>query len=212
MTIHHRPSEETLFAYAAGNLARAEALVVATHLSLCGESQQVVAEFERIGGLLLQELPPTPLSADALSRALARTELPTGREHLTAQEACAEDFPEPLRGCELGPWQWAGLGTRVRRVGTAAEGESRAIMFRIDPGRKMPQHTHAGREFTCVISGSYTDESGRYGPGDFEEADEEVSHRPIVDSDVPCLCIVALTGAIRLEGAIGRLFQPFVRI
>ena len=52
----------------------------------------------------------------------------------------------------------------------------------------------------------------RFGPGDFEEADDDVSHRPIVDSDVPCICIAAIEGKVKLEGFVGRLLQPFVRL
>ena len=211
MTILHMPSEETLLAYAAGELPAAHALVVETHLELCPRSRRFVTEIERLGGRLLEDLPPTPMGADALAATFARIESstpPAPRLH-TPEDA---DLPAPLRRHPLGPWRWAGAGTHVRSVELPVDGDSRAIMFRIGPGRKMPQHTHSGQEFTCVISGSYSDESGRYGPGDFEEADDEVSHRPMVDSDVPCICVVALTGAIQLQGALGRLIQPFVRI
>lgn len=212
MTTVHNPSDETLFAYASGNLAAAESLVVATHLALAPASRRLVDEIARLGGLLLEDLPPVPMGAHALARALARIEAPQRTAPRVHADPADAALPAPILEHGLGPWKWAGLGTHVRRVETPEDGGSRAIMFRIEPGRKMPQHTHSGREFTCVISGSYSDESGRYGPGDFEEADEEVSHRPVVDSDVPCICIVALTGAIRLEGALGRMLQPFVRI
>ena len=52
----------------------------------------------------------------------------------------------------------------------------------------------------------------RIGPGDFEEADGEVHHRPRTVSSEPCLCVVALDGQIRLDGWIGALLQPFVRL
>ena len=48
--------------------------------------------------------------------------------------------------------------------------------------------------------------------GDFEEADPEVLHQPRVVSDEPCLCVVALDGQIQLDGWVGKLIQPFVRL
>ena len=36
--------------------------------------------------------------------------------------------------------------------------------------------------------------------------------RPRVVSDEPCLCVAALDGQIQLDGWLGKLFQPFVRL
>ncbi|MEO1189022.1 MAG: cupin domain-containing protein, partial [Pseudomonadota bacterium] len=30
----------------------------------------------------------------------------------------------------------------------------------------MPKHSHHGSEFTLVVAGGFTDESGSFGPGD----------------------------------------------
>ena len=152
------------------------------------------------------------LEPDALARILARIEAPHPEEPDAPAVSEMPGLPEPLRRYRMGPWKWAGRGTRIRQVLVPNEGEARVLIFSIDPGRRMPQHTHTGVEFTCVISGSYSDESGRFGPGDFEEADDDVSHRPVVDSDVPCVCVVALDGEVKLEGMLGRVLQPFVRL
>lgn len=206
------PSEETFLAYAAGTLREGPALVVATHLVLSPQSRDWVHKLEAVGGALLDALPPSEISGDALDRIMARIETEFRPDTPPQPDPELPNLPEPLLRYGFGPWQWAGRGTQVRRVLVPEDGACRVIMFKIDPGRKMPQHTHSGLEFTCVVSGSYSDESGRFGPGDFEEADEHTSHRPIVNSDVPCICVVALDGAIKLEGVIGRLLQPFVRI
>jgi putative transcriptional regulator len=207
------PSDETLLAYAAGTLRPGPALLVETHLALAATSRKWVSRLEELGGALLEGLPPVPLSVEARSRALARIETaPALDPELPLPRAIAPDLPAPLRRYRLGPWKWAGPGSRFRRIALPHDDGFRVIILKIDPGRQMPHHTHTGTEFTCVISGSYRVGADRFGPGDFEEADQETSHQPIVDSDVPCVCVAALEGDIKLEGFLGRLLQPFVRV
>ena len=85
-------------------------------------------------------------------------------------------------------------------------------VLEIGPGRETPRHTHGGVELTCVLSGAYATETERFDVGDLEEADPEVLHQPRVVSDEPCLCVVALDGQIELDGWLGRLMQPFVKL
>src|SRR5690606_6127763 len=120
--------------------------------------------------------------------------------------------PNPLRRYPLGPGRGFGPGLRMRDVHAPRDGDCRVILLKIDPGRETPRHTHGGVELTCVLSGAYATEKEWFGVGDLEEADEDVLHRPRVVSDEPCLCVVALDGQIQLDGWMGRLMQPFVRL
>jgi putative transcriptional regulator len=76
----------------------------------------------------------------------------------------------------------------------------------------MLEHTHTGIEMTCVLSGSFSHEGGHYGPGDFDLGDETIDHQVLVDPGEDCICLVAMQGDLRLNGLIGRLVQPFVRM
>ncbi len=210
--ITFKPHEDTLLAYAAGTLRAPEAAVVSAHVALCPESGELVDTLQSLGGHFIERLPATALSQDSFARMMARIDADGGESEAEPVLNDMAELPEPLRRYPLGPWRWLGPGTRVRSVGVPQDGDCRVLLFKIDPGRRMPQHSHNGVEFTCVLSGSYRDEAGRFGPGDFEEADEATDHRPIVDSDVPCICVVALDGQIRLSGLVGRLVQPFVRL
>lgn len=77
-------------------------------------------------------------------------------------------------------------------------------------GLHLPGHGHTGMEFMQVLSGSLSDERGRYFPGDLDEADDEVDHRPVVGEESDCICLAALEGDTRLHGVLGRLLRPFV--
>jgi len=211
MTARLQPSEERLLAYAAGTLSPPESVVVATHLALRPETARWVDSLQAVGGEVLETLEPAALADDLLARTLARLSAPDD----TAPPEPAndmEELPAPLRRYALGPWRWIGPDMHVRDVHAPRDGDCRVILLRIGSGRTTPVHTHAGVELTCVISGAYETDEARFGPGDFEEADGEVHHRPRTVSDEPCLCVVALDGQIRLDGWFGRLLQPLVRL
>lgn len=214
MTARRQPSEERLLAYAAGTLSPPEAVVVAAHLSMRPHTARWVETLQAVGGDVLEAIEPAPVADDLLARTLARLSS-AGESAPPPPPAPANDMtelPAPLRGYELGPWRWIGPDMRVRDVLAPRDGDCRVILLSIGPGRTTPVHTHQGVELTCVISGAYETDEGCFGPGDFEEADGEVHHRPRTVSDEPCLCVVALDGQIRLDGWIGRLLQPFVRL
>ncbi|HEY1072337.1 ChrR family anti-sigma-E factor [Brevundimonas sp.] len=212
MNPNRNPSEERLLAYAAGTLSPPEAVVVAAHLALRPANDAWVRRLQAVGGEFLADAAPVALSDDALAHALARIETDAGETIVPRPLNDMPELPEPLRRYALGPWRWIGPGIRARDVHAPRDGACRVILLKIDPGRETPRHTHGGVELTCVLSGAYATETERFDVGDLEEADHDVLHQPRVVSDEPCLCVVALDGEIQLDGWLGRLMQPFVRL
>ncbi len=206
MTDHitHHPTDETLAAYAAGTLDEARRLVVAMHLSRCTACAGEVARFEAVGGALLDRAPAVPLKAGALERVLRLVSDPAAPER--ASEA------DPLSGYALGPWRWVGPGVRQRKVSVPEADGMKVFMLKAAPGTRLPHHRHAGYEWTCVLEGAFEHQFGRYGAGDFDEANETMEHKPTVSAGVPCICIVALQGNIELQSGLGRLLQPLIRL
>lgn len=215
MSIHHHPSEETLAAFASGQLDEARALVVASHVALCPECRAALRRFEDFGGALLAATDPAAMAGDALARSLAALDAPlpsTSPAAPARPRARADGLPAPLAAYELGPWRWIGRGVEWRKVEVAAEDGLRVFMLRAQPGTRLPRHRHKGDEWTCVFAGAFRHQHGRFGPGDFDEADDSVEHHPTVEAGVPCVCLVALDKGIAFQGWIGRLLQPLVRM
>jgi putative transcriptional regulator len=212
MSIIHHPSDATLAAFASGSLDEARGIVVAAHLSLCAQCSDAVHAFEAAGGALLDDLAPEAMSAGALQRAMAAL----GPLDIIAPAirgaAAPGDLPAPLSHYAVGPWRWIGRGVQWRPVDVASDEGVRVFMLKAAPGTKLPRHRHTGTEWTCVFDGAFTHDLGRYGAGDFDEADASVEHNPVVDAAHGCVCLVALQGHIELQGWLGRLIQPFVRI
>lgn len=211
MSIMHHPSDATLAAFASGTLDEARGLVVATHLSLCARCRNGVRTFENIGGTLLEDLQPTAMSAGALERAVARLGQP---ETITSAMPAptVPKLPAPLSRYAMGSWRWIGPGVQWRSVDVSSADGVRVFMLKAAPGTRLPRHKHTGTEWTCVFEGAFRHDLGRYGPGDFDEADESVEHNPTVEDGVACVCLVALQGNIQLQSRLGRLLQPLIRL
>jgi putative transcriptional regulator len=112
----------------------------------------------------------------------------------------------------MGRWRWVGPGVEWCSVSVPVVNDTRVFMLRARPGTKLPHHRHSGFEWTCVLQGAFLHDGGRFGPGDFDEADEAHEHKPVVDNREPCICIVALQGNIQLQSRLGRLLQPLIRL
>lgn len=209
MSNTHHPSEAVLADFANGTLDEAGTLVVGTHLALCDTCRQTVRLYDRVGGVALEQIEPTAVSAAARQAVMARL------DDVVAAPAPSdnpEGLPAPLARYELGPWRWVGRGVYWRSVGTAWDDDMRVFMLKAAPGTRLPHHRHQGREWTTVLKGAFRHELGRYGPGDFDEADETVEHRPSIEPGEECICVVALKGQIEMQGWLGRMIQPLVRL
>jgi putative transcriptional regulator len=216
-TPNHHPSEALLVAYGAGGLSEALALVVATHLALCGACRAKVLTVEAVGGTLLEGLAPSPLAGDALESTLAR--LGEGAVEPAAFPAAGAGtlrLPEPL-GSYVGPVtdaSWRRLAPGIRHIevkAQTAQGGS-ARLLRVAPATVVPHHGHGGTELTVILQGSYSDELGRFGPGDFAELDQDTKHQPLADTSEECVCLIATDAPLRFTGLVSRLLQPLLRI
>jgi putative transcriptional regulator len=214
MTINHHPSDETLMRMAAGALGAGPALVVSVHLEGCAVCRDRMANFEAIGGAILDEIPAAPLAADLFGRTMERLEIaqPVQAEILVARKrpALGIELPRAMRDCEVGPWKWLGPGFRWSKVRIAGSPDAKVMLLKGRAGLHLPAHGHTGLEFMQVLSGSLSDERGQYFAGDLDEAGDDVDHRPVVGQESDCICLAALEGDTRLHGLLGRLLRPIV--
>jgi putative transcriptional regulator len=213
MSITHHPTEETLEAYARGALDVGRQVVVSAHLELCGSCRRLMAALDDVGGLQLEQLSGTPLAEDSLPRTMMRLdELPRSARPV---RTVANDLPlrlQALESYQLGPWRWIGPGVYQRSTSVPDDSGSRVFLLKAAPGTRLPDHTHTGSELTLVLKGAFSHAGGRFGVGDFDDADDSVEHQPVVEAGQDCICLVAMQGQLRLMGLMGRLLQPFVRM
>jgi putative transcriptional regulator len=217
MTIQHHPSDSLLTAFAAGTLDQGQHVAIATHLVACPRCRSWMHSMEHVGGAILGTLPPTAMSSGALARIEARLcdPIETAKATPGLAPSAIDDLPglpKFMRQYPAGRWTWIAPRVHLRRVELPEASSTRVFLLKSGAGTKMLQHSHTGLEMTCVLAGAFTHEGGRYGLGDFDLGDETVDHQPIVDSAEDCICLVAMQGDLRLNGFVGRLMQPFVRL
>jgi putative transcriptional regulator len=222
MTIAHHPSDELLLDYASGALSESWGLAIATHLALCPACRRAVTRMETVGGDLLEALAPAACSDAAFDAVLARltdaadaAPIAVPRETLHETAGPAPVLPEPLRGyigadLDHVPWQRLGLGAYQYVVPTT-DGTT-ARLLRIPAGRPVPEHTHRGQELTLVLCGAFSDATGHYGAGDFQEADEQVQHQPHAAPGEDCICLAITDAPLRFRSLAARLVQPLLGI
>jgi putative transcriptional regulator len=214
MTITHHPDEALLSAYTAGSLDLGQHVAIATHLAACVHCRAWARSLERVGGAILDGSPPAALAVGALERALARLDDPAPAS--TPAAAVAPEAPPQLprfvRSYGFGPWRWVAPRVSMRLIQLPELSPTRVFLLKSAPGTKLLQHEHTGLEMTCVLSGAFAQEGGRFGPGDFDFGDPTIAHEPRVEAGVDCVCLVAMQGDLKLSGFLGRLMQPFVRL
>jgi putative transcriptional regulator len=209
MTIAHHPSDTTLATFAAGQLDAGRALVVSVHLDGCVDCRGAVRTFETLGGVALEDADASSLSAGALDRALAA--VASDQRHAVVASRQRSEWPAPLSSYPFGAWRRLGGSVQLREVKIPSDRGTRVFMLKASPGTRIPEHAHAGLEWTCILQGAFRHQLGHYGPGDFDEADDEIEHRVVVEDGMDCICLVALQGQIKFKSLLGRVIQPFVR-
>jgi putative transcriptional regulator len=201
--IRHHLDAATLMSFAAGSMPEALAAVAAAHISLCPSCARAARQMERIGSAMFAQLAPTPIrrTAPVLAMRSDEANVEAGERPQRGALACAigTDDLDQVRWRRLGPGIWH------HRL-AATSGDLR--LLKVAPGRRMPEHGHAGQELTLMLRGSYQDETGRYLPGDVADLDTEIEHTPIADAETGCICLIASERPARFKGLLSRIVQP----
>lgn len=214
MSTAHKLQDEWLLSYAAGALSPGKSLMVASHIAYHEDLQEAVADAESIGGALLEKMDSTNVDDRVLEELMGKLD-DTGVPELRT-EASSSRYPEPLaefmdNDLDKLKWRFMGPGMRHARLWDGANSE-RLWLLRANGGIAVPEHGHTGDEWTLLLKGGYQTESGHYGVGSIDVADENIVHQPMIDEDEDCICLVLTEGPVRLNSLVGRMFQPLVGI
>jgi putative transcriptional regulator len=210
MSILHHPGEDLILAYASGASDEAVSLLMATHLTFCPQCRRAVARVERLGGQALETVEPVAISQNALAATLARLDAGAPVRH---PPHIHDNTPAPLRpylGGALKSVRWRSLGASLaflplfRRDGVSVK------LLRGVPGADTGLHSHGGMEFTLVLQGGYSDETGSYARGDVQIASADVWHSPKADPGEDCINLSVTTAPLLFKGLVptiaGKLF------
>lgn len=216
MSTSHHLCAETLLDYAAGALSTPMETLVACHLTVCARCREQAELADGLGGAELAHGEVAPMRADAAS-VLARAARSPAPAADGAASVAQPRVPRPLGRLlprPLESLEWRRLAPGIKQFNLSSEPRSSGAfkLLHLSPGVVLSGHTHNERELTFLVSGSYQDEIGRFRAGDIADLDGNVVHQPVVDTDEPCIALIATDSPVRYTGVFGRLMQPFVGI
>ena len=208
--IAHHPSDTVLLAYAAGCADEAVSLIVATHMAYCESCRARASQLEALGGSLLQDLPPAPMSGDALQSVLTRLDAirPVERR---VRPASRDGTPQVLRnyiGGDLSEVRWRQVGPNLSYVPLFRRGPVTARLLRGVAGAETGAHRHAGEEYTLVLKGGFSDVTGSYAPGDLQVMEGDMRHNPVADPGEDCINLAVTTGPLKFESLVHKIVAP----
>lgn len=208
--ITNHASESLLAAYASGSLPQAFSMVVAAHISLCLECRARFEAHHAVGGAILEGSQGATLSSGLKSSVMSQLGSPFVSEPGFKRYGV---FPGPVMAALKGkPPSWKSLGLGIRQSILLDDASGSARLLFIPPGSAVPDHSHGGMELTLVLQGSFSDESGSFGVGDLEVADESLEHTPVAGANLPCICLAATDAPLRFNSIMPRLLQSWFRI
>ena len=209
----HIAPDELLLDYAAGALPDGPALAVALHVALDPEARRAADRLNAVGGALMEGEAGVALDDTALERALARLDQAAVEPRaLPAPRRPGFDWAPPPLAPHIHPGMgWRRILGQFDEIRLDVPGDAyRVSLLRLEPGRGLPEHKHAGYEYTVCLQGGYTDATGSYGVGDFAVGPGGERHEPIADPGEPCIALIVVEKPIVLTVPWGRLLNPLV--
>ena len=240
--IHSHPSIEQLTEFVSGSLKLSFSLGVSGHLEYCKDCQKQVSQLQKVGAALFSKSDYPAQSEldvnDLLSSVFDRidTTEPTQVEDLstadqhnvnaafsrdeTSVDAAAggdnTEVPKMLKQFFSGDYdslKWITLTPSFKICTLLKDIDGTQIaLSRVKPGGNMPHHRHFGDELTLVLEGSFSDETGLFGKGDYILRNSDDKHNPIVTLDSECICLMVLNAPVQFTGFFTRWLNPFLRL
>jgi len=209
------PLDELLATYSAGSLPLSQALCISAHIEHCSDCTRKLQRLNRVGSELMQQLQPVAASAAVKDRlfeqldSLSEDNINTSNIDSTSPvPRCLQQFVS--NGYANLPWRRVSGAIHSVELCRDSNG-AKVELLKIRPGGSANTHTHLGDEYTVVLEGSFSDETGLYGKGDFMQRDEHDKHTPVATLDHECICLAVTEGPIQFTGVFSRLLNPFLR-
>lgn len=208
------PSPQLMASYAAGRLACAEAIAVATHIALCPDCAAV--HHDVMGGIAESQIDAAPAAeAPAFSRCLVKAKM---QQHCEERMTARLDLPAqvlPILRKYAGCAHWWPIFPGVKRLRLNIRSPQKdsydVSLLRIRAGTRFPRHAHDDVEYMVVLQGTMTDENGVHQQGAFLTTRMGECHTPQATAESDVLCLNVARGTVRFTSKWLAWLNPFMR-
>jgi putative transcriptional regulator len=218
--LHMHPEDELLASYAAGSLPLSQALCISVHLEHCSKCSQNLHRLNQLGSELMLKLQPAPPSPELKNKIFDQIDQMSIDEISNKIATPHTEAINPLIPRCLHQFiktgytdlKWKRLSRDIQSYELCRDQNNAKVeLLRIKAGGTSGTHTHMGDEYTVILEGSFSDESGLYRQGDFLVRDSRDKHTPVATIDKECICLAVTEAPIQLTGFFGRLLNPLIR-
>ena len=173
---------ELIFQYAAGTSSLTKSLMAATYLYLNSNESNLYSQFESYCGNELQkvkQVKPSKLTSEQCISLKA--------DNFESADNSANPISKFISKFNELKWKKIFSGFYEHEF-KLSKNES-AKLIKMDPGAKVPLHSHNGKEYILVLEGSFCDEYGEYSKGNLQINDSQIKHTPIACNKQGCICL-----------------------
>ncbi|WND03687.1 ChrR family anti-sigma-E factor [Temperatibacter marinus] len=209
--------------YVSGSLPQPLALLVASHVSLNNDAKKSYQILSEVGGNLLEDTDGVSMNSslgdflDTLD-SIPQDAPKSVKNTITAAPSLASEpiLPAPLQNhiqldMEEISWKARGAGVKEFTLPISEKG-LKASLLKVEPGSKIPDHTHEGHEYTLILDGVFIDGTHHYERGEFVCNDQNDTHSPEACPDNGCICFVVQDAPLKFKGLLGFLINPFLKM
>ena len=173
---------QLIFDFASGSLGPAKSIFASTYLYLNSKAKTLNHTFEGFLGDQLFSNENAEIKNLKYSDCISD-------KHVKETKINSETSPITKLVGPLNELKWKQVYRGFNEFSPNIKDDDEIKLIKMDPGVSVPIHSHGGREYILVLSGSFCDEYGKYNKGDIQINDQKIKHTPIACENEGCICL-----------------------
>ena len=196
---------QLIFDFASGSLGPSKSIFASTYLYLNSKASKINKTFESLLGEDLFKNEDIPVSNLKYTDCISN-DAPFSKK-IDLNSSPISKIVGPINKIN-----WKQVYKGFFEFKPNIQDEDNLKLIKMDPGTKVPLHSHHGKEYILVISGSFRDEYGTYSKGDIQINDQKIKHNPIASNNEGCICLTITEKDVIFFGRYGSFLNLFTFI
>ena len=191
-----------IFDFAMGSLGPSKSIFASTYLFLNSKASSISNTFEQLLGDDLFS------NNDAKISNLTYNDCLSKPNHQKKEDSNIVSPISKLAG-PLSDINWKQVYKGFSEFILNIKDDDELKLIKMEPGASVPLHSHGGKEYILVLSGSFSDEYGNYSKGDIQINDQKIMHTPVACENNGCICLAITERDVIFFGKYGSFFNLF---